>query len=166
MVVGAWWMMCEVELSTVRAAHIQFTGAWNLTSLGAQLTLPASKNDPAALGAARAHRCHCIGSVVPMCPAHALADQVLLLARLFADRFVDGKPPLDLPLFPTVRGEVVEKWAMTETVVSAARRLGVVDLPDGSQRVTGHSLRCTGAEGLIRLGWRPDAVQLQGRLAV
>ena len=98
-----------------------------------------------------------------MCPAHALADQIVLLSRLFADRFVDGRPPLDLPLFPSARGEAVEKEAMTETIVTAARHLGVADHPDGSQRVSGQSLRCTGAQGLIRLGWRPDAVQLQGR---
>ena len=34
---------------------------------------------------------------------------------------------------------------------------------DGTLRLTGHSLRSTGAQGLISIGWRPDAVQLQGR---
>ena len=34
---------------------------------------------------------------------------------------------------------------------------------DGTFKVTGHSLRCTGAQGLITLGWRADAVKLQGR---
>ena len=52
---------------------------------------------------------------------------------------------------------------MTSTIVSAARRLGVIDTPDGTLRVSGHSLRCTGAQGLIALGWRADAVRLQGR---
>ena len=52
---------------------------------------------------------------------------------------------------------------MTSTIVGAARRLGMADLPDGSQRVTGHSLRSTGAQGLVLLGWRTDAVQLMGR---
>ena len=156
-------MMREMELSTVRAAHITFTGKWDKTSLGAQLVLPASKNDSAAFGAGRAHRCHCLGPVIPLCPAHAIADQILLLARLFPDRFVEGKPSLDLPLFPNLRGEAVDKQAMTNTILEAARRLGVTNYPDGTQKVTGHSLRCTGAQGLIRLGWRPDAVQLQGR---
>ena len=162
-VIGAWWMMREIELSTVRAAHISFTGDWGRTSLGARLVLPASKNGPAAFGAARAHRCHCLDAVTPLCPAHALAAQVLLLARLFPGHFVDGKPSLDLPLFPNLRGEAVDKCSMTATIREAARRLGVVDGPDGSDNITGHSLRCTGAQGLIRLGWRQDAVQLQGR---
>ena len=52
---------------------------------------------------------------------------------------------------------------MVATIVHAAHLLGVTDLPDGSMRVSGHSLRCTGAQGLISLGWRADAVRLQGR---
>ena len=52
---------------------------------------------------------------------------------------------------------------MVSTIIHAARLLGVADLPDGTLRVSGHSLRSTGAQGLISLGWRADAVQLQGR---
>ena len=52
---------------------------------------------------------------------------------------------------------------MTTTIVTAARQLGVADAPDGTFKVSGHSLRCTGAQGLIALGWRADAVKLQGR---
>ena len=52
---------------------------------------------------------------------------------------------------------------MVATIVHAARLLGVTDLPDGTLRVSGHSLRSTGAQGLISLGWRADAVRLQGR---
>ena len=52
---------------------------------------------------------------------------------------------------------------MVATIVAAARALGVEDLADGSERASGHSLRCTGAQGLVRLGWRADAVQLMGR---
>ena len=57
----------------------------------------------------------------------------------------------------------MEKQAMVDTIITAARHLGVTDHPDGSERATGHSLRCTGAQGLVRLGGRQDAVQLQGR---
>ena len=52
---------------------------------------------------------------------------------------------------------------MVDTILLASRLLGVADSPDGTLRVTGHSLRSTGAQGLIHLGWRPDAVQLMGR---
>ena len=52
---------------------------------------------------------------------------------------------------------------MVATIVWAARKLKVSDARDGSERVSGHSLRATGAQGLIRYGWRADAVQLMGR---
>ena len=52
---------------------------------------------------------------------------------------------------------------MVNTIIHAARSLGASDHPDGSERITGHSLRSTGAQGLVRLGWRHDAVRLQGR---
>merc|ERR1711884_943196 len=102
-------------------------------------------------------------TAVPMCPAHAVVDQVLLLARSFPDKFGVEGPALDLPLFPDAAGHPVEKEPMVATIVHAARHLGVTDLPDGSLRVSGHSLRSTGAQGLISLGWRADAVRLQGR---
>ena len=35
--------------------------------------------------------------------------------------------------------------------------------PDGSERVSGHSLRVTGAQGLTNLGWHLWVVQLHGR---
>ena len=155
--------MREIELSTVRAAHAVVTGDWSRNTLGAKLTLPASKNDAAALGAARTHRCHCVGALTVMCPTHVVADQLRFLARVFPDRFVDGRPALDLPLFPNRQGGVVDKVAMTATIVAGGRALGVLDEADGSFRLTGHSLRSTGAQGLISIGWRPDAVQLQGR---
>ena len=151
MVVGAWWMMREVELSTMRAALVTLTGDWSRTSLGARLTLPASKNDAAALGAARAHRCHCLSAVLPLCPTHAIADQIAFLALTFPHRFRNGMPDFDLPLFPDAYGNAVSKQAMVETILFAARWLGVQDLRDGAQRVSGHSLRCTGAQGLIQL---------------
>ena len=94
---------------------------------------------------------------------HAIVDQLLWLSRAFPGRFADGVPQLDLPLFPDVAGGVVSKKAMAETIVAAADRLGVRDSTDGTLKVTGHSLRSTGAQGLIRLKWRPDAVRLMGR---
>ena len=98
-----------------------------------------------------------------MCPAHAIIDQVLLLCRTFPERFGEAAPALDLPLFPSASGLPVAKGAMVATILHAAHLLGVVDLPDGSLQVSGHSLRSTGAQGLISLGWRADAVRLQGR---
>ena len=99
LVVGAWWMMREVELATVRAAHVTLTGEWSRNTLGAKLSLPASKNDAAAFGADRAHRCHCLECANPMCPAHAVIDQHLLLSRQLPGSFGQDGPALGLPLF-------------------------------------------------------------------
>ena len=58
----------------------------------------------------------------------------------------------------------MSKHAMVQTIRLAAQSLGVpLEAPDGSERVSGHSLHVSGAQGLIRLGWHPWAVQLQGR---
>ena len=42
-VVGAWWLLREVELATLRAAHAEFSGCWMTSGLGVRLTLPAPK---------------------------------------------------------------------------------------------------------------------------
>ena len=162
-IAGSWWMLREAELSTLRACHVELVGDWARAGLVVRLTLPTSKNDSAAFGMTRSHRCHCTTDALPMCPAHAIVDQLLLVARRFPSQFVEGRPTLDFPLFPDAQGGVVQKEAMTATIVTAARLLHVVDTPDGTFRVSGHSLRCTGAQGLIALGWRADAVKLQGR---
>ena len=72
---------------------------------------------------------------------------------------------MDLPLFPDMQGQAVEKDAMVGSILAAARALGVEPLRDGSERPSGHSLRATGAQGLLRRGWSPRAVQLMGRWA-
>ena len=53
---------------------------------------------------------------------------------------------------------------MTATIRAAALHLGS-DLvsPDGTERVSGHSLRVTGAQGLARLGLDAWSIQLLGR---
>ena len=161
--VGAWWLMREMELATVRAAHVAFSGAWDRSGCGVRLTLPASKNDQAAFGTSRAHICRCQEVMAVDCPVHAVLSQWFWLRSAFPERFTEGVPDLDLPLFPTMRGEVVSKPAFVSTIIYAGRYLGVGDSPDGTVRLTGHSLRPTGAQGLIEMGWRSDAVKLMGR---
>ena len=73
-------------------------------------------------------------------------------------------PDRDLPLFPTADGHVVSKEAMTRTIRHAAQLLKIeLDSPDGTERVSGHSLRATGAQGLARAGVDLWAVELLGR---
>ena len=72
--------------------------------------------------------------------------------------------PVGLPLFPASDGGVCDKEAMAETFVQANLALGgTTASPDGSERISGHSLRVTGAQGLTRLGIDLWAVELIGR---
>ena len=95
---------------------------------------------------------------------HAMKMQLGRLRRLFPDRWNGAVPDSDLPLFPTIEGEVVTKDAMTATIVEAGKKLGVAtSTPDGSSKLTGHSLRVTGAQSLARAGLEVWASQLLGR---
>ena len=114
---------------------------------------------------ARAHGCCCSdGSPVGACPYHAVKKQLDRLKLLFPDRWSASGPDVDLPLFPAKDGSVVAKDRMAATIVEAARKLEVpLSLPDGSARVSGHSLRVAGAQGLARAGVDVWAIQLLGR---
>ena len=159
---GAWFLAREIELSTARAALVEM----DVDARGAPIVrwrLPASKNDQEAIGVARAHGCACTGALTS-CPWHAARLQLQRLRARFPDRFDGDAPHIDLPLFPDLQGKVVTKDAMTQTIRIAAEKLGVrLDAADGSSRVSGHSLRVTGAQGLARAGVDTWAIQLLGR---
>jgi hypothetical protein len=164
MVAGAWFLTREVELSTTRACLVTF----EVNGDGAKVvkwSLPASKSDVEARGVARAHGCCCgLVSMTPSCPYHAILAQLSRLKRMFPERWTAEGPAPDLPLFPASDGSVVTKERMTETIIEAARLLGVaLASADGSGRVSGHSLRATGAQGLARAGLDVWAIQLLGR---
>ncbi len=142
-------MLREVELSTTRACMLCIKAEADGTTM-ATWHLPASKTDQAAVGVARSHFCCCPvkGAPQPGCPVHALWDQVLTLRRIFKDKFVDGAPTADLPLFPDRLGRVVSKEHMTQTIVEAARFLGVAtSAPDGSTRISGTCGRSSSSVG-------------------
>ena len=164
--IGAWWLCREIELANAWASLVEFAGSGR--SLIASLHLPASKSDQLALGIARSLRCCCPPSPTSSdrarCPVHLLVDHLLYLQRRFAAAWCNGVADLSLPLFPRADGQVVEKHAMRDTIIEGARLLGVAQsAPDGSERVTGHSLRVTGAQGLVIRGWDLWTVQLHGR---
>ena len=75
-------------------------------------------------------------------PATAGQMQLLLLRRRFPERWANGMPSLDLPLFPSEQGRVVSKEAALDTITWAARLLQVpVASADGSEHISGHTLR-------------------------
>ena len=172
-ILGAWFLMREAELSGARACNIQVVLRGAAPPL-VQWSLPASKSDQAALGVARTHGCCCSSVPLRRCPVHSAWDQLLILEEKFPSSFKtrgnDDKevPPVcvdeGLPLFPAVDGSTCAKEAVTETIVQAAKFLAVpLEVPDQSERVSGHSLRATGAQGLARAGLELWAIQLMGR---
>ena len=95
---------------------------------------------------------------------HALHNQLELLRLTFPSRFRDGSPAEDLPVFPDAEGEVCCKSVVVETLLRAAEALHVpVSTPDGAERISGHSLRVTGAQGFAHRGLDLWAIQLLGR---
>merc|ERR1712085_226856 len=151
-IAGAWFLAREVELATTRAKVVSL----EVNSEGDPVVkwyLPASKTDTEARGVARAHGCSCTTAATPSCPYHAVLDQLDRLRRLFPDRWSSTGPDDDLPLFPAEDGSVVTKDRMVATIVAAAKLLKVpLAAPDGSARVSGHSLRVSGAQGLAKAG--------------
>ena len=126
--------------------------------------LPASKTDVRAIGTAREHGCSRGRVPSPSCPVHSAWDQLTFLRQHFPDKWQLGRPSADLPLFPAARGTACTKEAMTATIVHTAALLGVeVAAPGGSERVSGHSLRATGAQGLAAAGVDTWAIELLGR---
>ena len=126
--------------------------------------LPASKMDQQALGKDMSHGCACAPSSLCGCPFHAAKAQLARLRRMFPDKVLGDGFERDVPLFPTRAGDVVDKEAMVDTIVKAALTLKIpLATPDGTSRVSGHSLRVSGAQGLSRLGVDTWAIQLLGR---
>ena len=159
--IGAWWLCREIELANARAFLVEFAGTGQ--RLVASLHLPASKSDQLALGVARSLQCCCSSGAHGRagCPVHLLVDHLLYLQAIFPSRWADGVADVSLPLFPTAAGKVVSKNAMQDNILEAARLLGVPHAaPDGSERVSGHSLRVTGAQDLVLRGWGLWTVQL------
>ena len=86
-VAGAGFLLREMELSTTRALHVEIVPDAARVEV-IKWTLPASKNDPRAVGTTRCHACIC-GKNSPKthCPVHSLLDQMWTLERAFPERF-------------------------------------------------------------------------------
>ena len=165
LVAGAFWLLREAELSSARAGLVEISLAPS-GRYQARWHLPASKTDQLAIGVARTHGCACSPGrpPSPACPVHALWSQMLLLQRAFPQRWRDAKPDWDLPLFPDAAGNPCSKQAVVATILTAADHLGIARAsPDNTERVSGHSLRATGAQGLARAGLDVWRIQLLGR---
>ena len=153
-VLGSWFMLREVEAANTLAKDITIqlvNGKPKVTWM-----LPASKTDQRAVGVARSHGCSCREEPVPSCPAHAAWDHACRLKEQFGEGY------LDRPFFPDMRGQVCSKEAVAATLSEAAVKLSV-PVETASGKITGHTMRVTGAQGLAAGGLDLWAIQLLGR---
>ena len=106
---GAWAILSSFHMT--RGAESACALASSLTVDNARRTeswfLPVSRTDPTARGCLRTWGCVCgegsAVAVAPLCPYHAALSHRALLVERFG--LPDGSLPVDLPLFPTSRGE-------------------------------------------------------------
>ena len=140
----------EVELSCVRASLVTLKDG---ARPSVTVYLPASKNDLTAQGVARTHFCICQLGPRKDCPVCTAHTHLGMFRRLFPWAVEGNSFQRYFPLFPDVLGRLCKKEAMAATFIHAAGLLGVPAVsPDGSEAITGHSLRVTGAQGLARVG--------------
>ena len=115
-----------------------------------QLLLPVSKKDPRAVGCSRAWQCLCRPKedVREDCPYHAVTNQLSRLRSQFGDPL-----PEDLPFFPTLEGQPVNKAVVVAALEATVQAYGdPITQPNGSRLLGGHSFRVTGAQQLAALG--------------
>ena len=161
LILAGWFMLREVEVANLRADCVVVKEGRQPT---VTFTLPSSKADQEALGVRRTHTCICREVPRPMCPAHAAWDQRLRLQRRFPQHFRGETVDATLPFFPTQKGQAITKAGFLQTLLYAARDLQVPVADDlVNVRVTGHSLRATGAQHLAQAGLDVYTIQLLGR---
>ena len=138
--VGCWWLLREVELASLRKKDFKFVEGHGCG--GAELTVRASKADTKAEGCMRAHACTCPAAICPVKAARALTEGLSEEDRVLQDREGRGLSKRD-----TVR--LLKAFAASQKAVTS--------------RITGHSLRATGAQQLAEAGLSSEQIRLFGR---
>lgn len=144
-VAGAWFLIREAELGSALATSRTLDASGPKPMV--HWALPTSKEDIKALGIARSPGCSCSRMPDRLGPAPLLAEALL------GGFDTEGHPRGALPLFPDANGKPCSKEAMAATMVQAGHLLKVpLQTTNGSERISEHSLRVTGAQGLAHLG--------------
>ena len=154
---GSLFILREIEASLIRLGSVRLD-----TSRGyAELTLPATKMDPEALGCTRRWDCVCRHGVSAPCAYHEVSAQLEHLSSRFG--WTVAANPSE-PLFPTARGDLVAKAGAVETIEALARLLGEpLVTAAGSRRFGGHTLRVSGSQFLAGLGVQVTVIKRLAR---
>ena len=154
-VVAHWWLLREIELANCKLAHASTTSQHG--RLTGTIWLPVSKTDIRGAGTSVCLACDCRSPCdASVCPAHCLEAQIAAISDRWGASGADGDP-FDIPLFPSVGGDVPAKAKVIEAWNSLA--------PINHARVGGHSARRSGAQHMTRRGWTRDLVMRIGRWA-
>jgi len=155
--VGSFHILREIEISTALASAVSF----NHDKAEESFCLPVSKTDPRAIGCSRSWGCVCDGHHNAPCAYHALKEQTEWLANTFPD-----VPFTELPLFPQINGNIVDKAAVVKSIEKVAELLGEpIKDQHGRNRFGGHTLRVAGSRRLARLAIPTATIMLLARWA-
>ena len=133
------YLLREVEGSTAKRRNVTVNDELRTVTW----RLPASKQDPYALGVERTWGCVCDGvQEDPACPYEAACRQHKILLQKFGAMTDDD----ELPFFPSVHGEVVDEEVRLKFIKKLAEVTGQPTCsPEGVELLGRHSFRATGA---------------------
>jgi hypothetical protein len=158
-VIACRFLLREIELANVCLAHVDFSGLPHVPGeLIVFLFIPVSKTDVGGTGAKRALRCSCSldGWDGKACAAHTLHEQAADIEARAGTLRSEARAH-EVPLFPTVAGEVPSKAAVINGWASLVKV--------GGPRPRGHSARRAGAKRYARANWSASCIQHIGRWA-
>ena len=138
--VGCWWLLREIELANLTGADITFRDGAGCGS--AMVTIRASKSDTQATGCTRTHDCICPATSCPVQAARGLAE-----ARTAGEALLQNE-----------EGNGLSKSATVCLLKSFAVAHG-----HDATRITGHSMRVTGAQLLATAGLSTEQIRIFGR---
>ena len=141
MTVGCAWLLREIELAALQVDDIKFTAGQGCGE--ATVRIWSSKTDSAALGVDRTLPCLCPN---PWCPVKAIRN---LTERL----------PKNQQVLRTWSGEPVTKRMFVDALKEYAGLTGSEEIA----RITGRSMRVTGAQMMRLAGFDVEQVKLLGR---
>ena len=141
--VGTWWLLREIELSSLTGGQVVLITSEKIV----ELNLGPTKADVRGVGARRRLACTCDPSKSERhnCPFHAVA-------RVMTERARRGLSDAD-PLFPTAAGATASKAGVIHSMRKLLRKPGL----------TGHSARRAGAQSLARRALAPWKIKFLGR---
>ena len=138
--VGCGWLLREIELAGLRCQDLSSEDGEGCGT--ATLRFGATKTDTEAVGCSRAVHCFCPGAACPLKAARKLTW---------------GKAPQE-SLVTGLQQQQLTKDTMVSVLKAYGQHLGAP-----TDRITGHSMRASGAQRMARAGISPEMIKAFGR---